>query len=647
MASLRERLIDRLGGVTDSVASDRSHEAYRSGYQDSGEDEPVSGTTVKYGYRRQTTGGLRDFTLIEPDQVREIIWTLWQSNPLVKRSSQIKRDYILGQGVSPQTEDGKLQNILDKFWSVNQLSARQKEFTLQLFLFGEQILPAFVRKSDGRVKLGYIDPGEVETVITHPENSLEKWAVVVKARAPEDKPWAENQEVRVFRVIREEEKSGGSLSDLVKGFMSSGTDYSNGNSNGSQENRGALWDPEHSNRMDPEDDVVPVGDPTKLDVFADKLHGVADAVRPSNKGKLVTADQAVLEEWERTMLEYYSLAEYTGSCFFFNVNSVSNNERGYSDFLQVADWVDQHDVTLFTLADREQLASFFSWDVTLTNADDKKVKQRSKEIGARPPRRGSVNVHNDAELWKMEHPDVQATNSIETARALQLQILGGLGYPEHWFGKGDETNRATAQAQGDPTWKTLEHDQGVIKAMFLMILHFVKDQAEIAGEWKATRDPEEEGGVQDHEIDVPMPEMTVKDPSMISSTLSNLSSAMTVAEEQSWQTTDDSRKLWAKGVSELGVEIDISKLPDPEEQQATDEETGDTEQGFGQEKKSWAAKHGPSVLLPDEENAETAETFEELSEDNRSEMLATLLERSGYSESLITQFERESNHHEE
>ena len=642
MPGLRDRIIDRLGLVSTSVLNDRTQEAYRSGYHDSGEDEPVSGTTAKYGYRRSTTGGLRDFSLIDPDQVRDIIWVLFQSNPIVKRSCQIKRDYILGTGVSPQTQDKKLQALLEKFWELNQFSIRQKEFVLQLFLFGEQIFPVFVRKSDGRVKLGYIDPSEVETIITHPENAIEKWAVVVKARAPEDRPWVDNQEVRVFRIIREEERTGGNLAGLAGKLVP--TQSQNTNGNGSQENRGVLWDPEFTNQKDPEQDIIPFGDETQVDQFSDILHSVANATRPSNQGKLVTADQAVLEKWESDLLKHYGLDAYSGSCFFFNVNSVSNNERGYSDFLQVADWVDQHDVTLFTLADREQLASFFSWDVTLTNADEGQVTKRSNEIGLRPPRRGSVNVHNDAELWKMEYPDIQATNSIETARALQLQILGGLGYPEHWFGKGDETNRATAQAQGDPTWKTLEHDQGVVKSMFLMMLQFAKDQASIAGTWKVTPDSEEEDGVEDHEIDVPMPEMTAKDPAMIASTLSSLASAMTIAEEEGWHDLETSRKLWAKGVSELGIEIDITQLPDEPPGEETDEETGDRDDGFGQDKKSWAAKHGPSVMLPDEDNSEEAESFDDLSEENRQELLTTLIERSGYSEALIEQFERENVH---
>jgi hypothetical protein len=133
-ATIRERIIRRLGAVPERAAARRANEAYGSGYNDGGEDEPPSGTLAKFGYSRTTTGGLRDFSLIDPETVLSIVWTLWQSNPIIKRGSQIKRDYILDRGIYPQTQDQKLQEVLDMFWSNNKMDKRSKEFVLQLFL---------------------------------------------------------------------------------------------------------------------------------------------------------------------------------------------------------------------------------------------------------------------------------------------------------------------------------------------------------------------------------------------------------------------------------------------------------------------------------------------------------------------------------
>ncbi len=61
-----------------------------------------------------------------------------------------------------------------------------------------------VRQSDGRVKLNYIDPQQLEDVIPHPFNPTEQWAVIVKPM--EGLPaWAgSNIPRRIYRIIRED-----------------------------------------------------------------------------------------------------------------------------------------------------------------------------------------------------------------------------------------------------------------------------------------------------------------------------------------------------------------------------------------------------------------------------------------------------------
>jgi hypothetical protein len=458
-------------------------------------------------------------------------------------------------------------------------------------------------------------------VITHPENALEMWAVITRPRIPVYE-WEEPQDARVYRIVRKEERTSDnqSASESAEWW----------NDGRIQED---IFEPERVNRMDPYENsgtgpdeegdsrhgVHPHTDGDQMQDFIDKLFGIADDTRPELKGKLVTHEQAILEEWERKMLDAYGLTEYSGSCFYFRVNSVSNQPRGLSDFLQVADWADSHDMTLFNLSDREQLASYFSWDVTMTGADDDRVKKRAKELRASPPKRGSVNVHNDAEVWQMQHPDIGAGNSIETARAIQLQVFGGIGYPEHWFGRGDETNRATAEAQGDPTWKTLRHDQGEARDMFMEMLLFVKDQAEIAATWQPEKD-EETGEEIDNSIDVPMPEMTTKDTSTTASMLSSVASAIMVAEEQEWHDRNTSKEIWAKAVSEFGVEIEVT-AEEQEEDEFDDEQGGD-----GAElSKEWLPQHG--ILLPD---AQETSNWGELTAPNKQAVLDAFLETIGF-----------------
>jgi hypothetical protein len=480
---VKDRAITALGGITEHQASKRAREAHASGYQDGYEDEPPSGTLKKYGWKSVTGGAVRELGGLDYEQVLSTVWKLFLSNPVAARAMRVKRDYILGRGVTPQADEDTLQTTLDDFWNLNKLSARLKEFILQLHLLGSQCYPAFVRKSDGQVRLGYIDPAQIERVVTHPENVLERWAVVVKEMTSID-TWVATREKRVYRIVREQESVVG------------------------------------------EDDVDPGDYP----------------------GKRVTAEQAELEPWESEMLKAHGLNEYTGTCFYFPVNALSNQAQGVSDLLQVADWADQVDSVLFNLADLEHMAGFFSFDVTLTGADETRVKERAREIRKNPPKKGSVNVHNDKEEWRLDRPDLKQVGSIETSKTLLTFVLGGLGMPRHWYGFGDETNRATAEAQGTPTFRSMESDQDNARDVVLEMLYFVRDQAIIAGALAEN--------MADAIITLVMPEMTTKDLAAIAQALGAVAQALLIVEQLNLITRETAAKVWAKVLSEIGVEID-------------------------------------------------------------------------------------------
>ena len=353
---------------------------------------------------------------------------------------------------------------------------------MQLFGFGEQCYPAFVREADGRVRLGYIDPQSIEEVIKHPENSLEDWAVVVQ----KNMRGAYTSEKMVYRIIREAE------------------DFSDGE----------------------------------------------EVISAEYAGKLVTHKQAAIQPWEEKMLASYDVAEYDGSCFYIKVNAVSNGRRGMSDLLQVGDWIDQADDVLFSLADREQFAGYFSFDVTLTGASDEQVRTRAKELRANPPEKGSVNTHNDSEKWQMFAPYLKQGGSIETFRAVLGLILGGMGFPVHWYGYGDDANRATATAQSDPTTKSLEHDQGIIRDMFIYMCQFAADQAEIAGAYSPDEDT--------NDIRFQLPEVTTRDLSRITASMQALTISLVNGVDAGWITQDTAAEAFAKLLGEMDIQVNAA-----------------------------------------------------------------------------------------
>ena len=511
---IADALIKRLGGMARRDVEVAKTRAYESGFDDGGNDEPASGSLASFGYRRASGDHIRDFGGLDYDTVLNSAWRLMLMSPVARRYLQLKRDYELGRGVDIKAEDTELQAWLARFWESNEMQIRLKRFVYQYHAFGEQCFPVFVRHSDGRVKLAYIDPAEIEKVIQHPDNALEKWAVVLKVTVVAvDEPWRTQTGRRVYRIVREDE--------------------------------GVL--------MEPDGELTP----------------------PTYEDRLVIAEQSQLQPWEIEMLKYYGLEAYTGSCFYFSRNDLSNQSRGYTDLLQVADWIDQDETILFDLADRENVSGYFVGDVALEGADEEQVAARAKSIRTNPPKKGSFNVHNTKETWSLQAPDLKQAGSVETHNATQTHVWGGLGLPNAWYGRGDETNRATAQAQSDPTWKTMASDQDEIYYMIFSILRFVRDQAIIAGQFFASEN-----------IKLILPEMTKKDLTQIGGALSSVSVALSMGEDRGWITRATAIEVMAKLLAEIDVSID----PEDIEDEAEGDEDGKLSSG-------WLDQHG--VLLPD------------------------------------------------
>lgn len=478
MASIGERIIESLGGVTVRSMQTAVSRAYESGFYDGmGNDDPASGDISEgsFGYRKLSSRrGLREFSKVGPDKRLEVSWALWQSSPVAKRVLQLKRDYIVGRGVKPTAIDEELQTVLNNFHKNNHLRKRQRQFVMQMFGFGEQCFSVFVREADGAVAIGYVDPQKIHEVVTHPHNAMERRAVVFR-------PDETEAEYRVYRIMQQYEVDGRYL------YL------------------------------------------THNQVAEDIPDG--------------------LPKWEMEMLKEYGRSGYDGDCLYTPVNAVSNQARGVSDLIQVADWIDQADATLFALAEREQYADFFSFDVTLNGATPDVVSERSNKIRSNPPRKGSVNVHNDDESWNIFSPELRQQGSIETFRALLGYILGGVGFPVHWYGFGDDANRATAVAQGVPTEKSLTHDQDEARDMLLVLYEIARDQAIYSGKLIPETDA-------DLSINLDMPQISQKDMKAAVEVMPPLAQSLIAAVDAGWITQETAVRSWAKAMAEFGIDYD-------------------------------------------------------------------------------------------
>lgn len=138
-----------------------------------GSDDPDRDANIRDGFRRLSkTQNERDLMPLEQQRMTEISLFLYDSNPLAKRIIDLVNSFVTGDGFTFNAKNPRVLNVLNKFWEdpVNDWPMKQLDRFRQLSLLGEQLWPVAVRRTDGRVRIGYVDPANIEEIIPDPYN---------------------------------------------------------------------------------------------------------------------------------------------------------------------------------------------------------------------------------------------------------------------------------------------------------------------------------------------------------------------------------------------------------------------------------------------------------------------------------------------
>ena len=171
--NLKDKLVEVfLGGVIESKVKERLKAA---SFLDSPNVEDMK-------WRRLTTNANRELIPTAQDRMIEIAYWLWETNPLAGWLIDITTAFIMAEGLPYETEDDEVRETLDKFWSdpVNRMDLYFPKHISELHIFGELCMPVFIAEQTGRVRLGYVDPGQIESIITDPENVKMQIGVLTK-----------------------------------------------------------------------------------------------------------------------------------------------------------------------------------------------------------------------------------------------------------------------------------------------------------------------------------------------------------------------------------------------------------------------------------------------------------------------------------
>lgn len=243
---------------------------------------------------------------------------------------------------------------------------------------------------------------------------------------------------------------------------------------------------------------------------------------------------------------YVEKLNYTSDVYDMTVEKYSNFSAN-GILVHNCDWIDGHDQFLFARLERAFLLNTFIWDITCEGMNKGELTEFAK--GLTMPKSGSIRAHNEKITWKSETPKLESSDASEEARMFKQQILGGAGYPEHWFGEGSRSNRAVALETSLPTLKKLKSRQKTVKNFIKHIINFVIDQAIIHKRVGFNKDMDRSFKI------IPSP-IVSRDNKGLMESVGNFVDGLSRAVDKKWISDKDAKRTFNTVLSQMGTDIE-------------------------------------------------------------------------------------------
>ena len=139
----------------------------------------------------------------------------------------------------------------------------------------------------------------------------------------------------------------------------------------------------------------------------------------------------------------------------YSINKPIGAMFGESDLATVLPWLLRYSRMLEDRVRFHWATRLFLWFVQVPrNRVQEKTEQYKK-----PPKAGSVIVHDESEKWEAISPVLRGADAAPDMKAVRNIIDAGSGYPPHWRGEATDVNLATAQAMQEPAERHLTRRQ--------------------------------------------------------------------------------------------------------------------------------------------------------------------------------------------
>ena len=171
---------------------------------------------------------------------------------------------------------------------------------------------------------------------------------------------------------------------------------------------------------------------------------------------------------------------YVGNCFHFGHRPLINMTRGIPVLSSVIDSISLFQQFVISSIDRVKLLAAFVWHFIFVDEDDTNKMQQWKEdnfVDGEPPKSGQYFVTNDKFKVEAVAPQLNAADTATMSTMIGKMIFSGSGFPNFYFGEGENTNVATAREIAIPTTWKLKANQREFAAMCCTFIGFIMQVA--------------------------------------------------------------------------------------------------------------------------------------------------------------------------
>lgn len=218
----------------------------------------------------------------------------------------------------------------------------------------------------------------------------------------------------------------------------------------------------------------------------------------------------------------------------YAINRMAGTVRGQGDLVPLLIWLRRYKDWLTDRVVMNRLKGAFVWAVELKGAVDRQaVLARQAEL-VTPPNPGSVLVHNENEVWRAVHPQIDAQGAEPDGHAMRLMVAAGAGLPLHFLAEAEGSNRATAAEMGGPTLRHFERRQLYVG---WMLADLALEAARRSGRFGAGRELTIEAEFED---------LSARENAQTAAATRSIVDALAVASERGWVDEAAARRMIAK-----------------------------------------------------------------------------------------------------